>query len=53
MRKSVIWYIEKNIYGAWVICGEIGIRQYYYYTKREAMSKYRYETSMNQVECVN
>lgn len=35
--------VEKNIRGAWVIWGDIGMRQYYYYTKREAMALYRAE----------
>lgn len=35
--------VEKNIHGSWVIWGDIGMRQYYYYTKREAMARYRAE----------
>lgn len=35
--------VEKNIRGAWVIWGDIGMRQYYYYTKREAIALYRAE----------
>lgn len=35
--------VEKNIRGAWVIWGDIGMRQYYYYTKREAIARYRAE----------
>lgn len=38
-----ITLIERNRYGAWVIYGEIGMRQYYFYTKREAMQRYRNE----------
>lgn len=40
---SDIFYIEQNIRGAWVICGRLGIRQYYYYTKQEAIEKYKKE----------
>lgn len=36
----MIYFIEKNIHGAWVIWGKLGIRQYYYYTKREAKQRY-------------
>ena len=43
MRHPMIDYVTRNIYGAWTICGLIGIRQYYFYTKREAMQKYRQE----------
>lgn len=35
-----IYYVEKNIHGAWVINGVIGIRQYYYYPKTTAIKKY-------------
>lgn len=35
-----IFFIEKNIHGAWVIWGVLGIRQYYYYTKKEAKERY-------------
>lgn len=37
---DAIW---KNIHGAWVIAGTIGIRQYYGYTKRDAVSRYKDE----------
>ena len=37
---SGIYLIERNIRGAWVIYGSIGIRQYYDYTKKEAKQKY-------------
>lgn len=37
---SDIYLIERNIRGAWVIYGSIGIRQYYDYTKKEAKQKY-------------
>lgn len=38
-----IWLVEKNIRGAWVIYGVIGIKQYYYYTKKDAICKYKQE----------
>ena len=38
-----IFCIEKNIRGAWVIYGRIGIRQYDGYTKAEAVAKYKEE----------
>ena len=44
-RNSLIWYMEKNIHGAWVICGVIGMRQYYYYSKKESKQKYLDECS--------
>lgn len=42
-RTAVIDFIERNIRGAWVIYGSLGIRQYYYYTKKEAERLYRKE----------
>lgn len=44
-KRSTIDFVEKNVHGAWVIYGELGIRQYYYYTKAEAIRQYRDEVS--------
>ncbi len=41
MDKVKIYFSEKNIHGAWVIYGSEGIKQYYYYTKKEAIRKYK------------
>lgn len=38
-----IFIVEKNVRGAWVIYGASGVRQYYGYTKQEAIEKYREE----------
>lgn len=38
-----IFFIEKNIRGAWVVYGRIGVKQYYGYTKAEAVEKYKEE----------
>jgi len=43
MRHPIIEHVWRNVYGAWVIMGIMGIRQYYYYTKKEACQKYREE----------
>ena len=43
MRNSMIDHVWRNQYGALCIIGAIGLRQYYYYSKREAMQKYREE----------
>lgn len=40
MRKNPIFFMEKNIRGAWVVYGELGVKQYYYYTKEEAKKMY-------------
>ncbi len=36
----MIYFIERNIHGAIVIYGALGVRQYYYYTKQEARRLY-------------
>lgn len=38
-----IGLVERNIRGAWVVWGSLGIRQYYYYTKAEAVRRYKEE----------
>jgi hypothetical protein len=40
-----IYFSEKNIRGAWVVYGALGIKQYYGYTKAEAESLYKTECS--------
>ena len=40
---SCIRFAERNIHGAWVVYGLLGIRQYYGYTKKEAFAKYKAE----------
>lgn len=40
MDKDV-FIVEKNVRGAWVIFGALGVRQYYGYSKAEAVKKYR------------
>lgn len=51
MSKSPIYFIEKNIRGAWVVWGVIGMRQYYYYT--QAQAKKRYIEECNKTYFVN
>lgn len=38
-----IYFIERNIHGAWVIYGIDGVKQYYYYTKKQAANLYKKE----------
>ena len=38
--KQNIFFMEKNLHGAWVVYGIAGIRQYYYYTKAQAKKLY-------------
>lgn len=37
----MIYFVERNIRGAWVVYGTDGIKQYYYCTKKEAIQKYK------------
>lgn len=41
--KENIYFTEKNIRGAWVVVGVLGTRQYYGYTKKEAIKMYNDE----------
>lgn len=50
---GVIHFIERNVHGAWVIYGIMGIRQYYGYTKAQALEKYRDEYNRTHVENVD
>lgn len=34
MSRKIIDFVERNIHGAWVVWGDLGIRQYYGYTKK-------------------
>lgn len=43
MRHPTIDHVWWNQRGALCIIGAIGLRQYYYYSKKEAMRKYREE----------
>ena len=38
-----IFIVERNVRGAWVIYGALGVRQYYGYSKAESVQKYRQE----------
>lgn len=38
--KRCVYMIEKNIFGAWVVYGILGVKQYYNYTKDQARKKY-------------
>lgn len=42
MDKDV-FFVQRNIRGAWAIYGALGVRQYYGYTKEQAIKKYREE----------
>lgn len=38
-----IFIVERNVRGAWVIYGALGVRQYYGYSREESVQKYREE----------
>lgn len=43
MKRSPIYFVERNGLGFWVIYGLIGVRKYLYYSKAQAMQLYRKE----------
>ena len=45
MRHGTINFVERNIHGAWVVWGVLGIRQYYGYTKAEVIQMYKDEAN--------
>lgn len=40
INQNTVFFMEKNIHGAWVVYGTEGVKQYYGYTKAEARKKY-------------
>lgn len=40
INRGIIFFVETNVYGAVVIYGAYGVKQYYGYTKAEAKKKY-------------
>lgn len=52
-NMGIIYFTEKNVHGAWVIYGMLGVRQYYFYTKKRAMEKYKEEYRMTFVKNKN
>lgn len=47
---SCVYFAERNIHGAWVVYGGLGIRQYYGYTKKEALRRYKDEYHQKGIE---
>ena len=41
--KGYIYFIEKNFRGGWVVQGQIGVHQFYGYSKKEAEERYKNE----------
>ena len=41
MLEGCIYFAELNHRGAWTVYGSEGIKQYYGYTKAEALARYR------------
>ena len=48
-----IFFMERNVHGSWVVYGDIGIKQYYYYTKTQAARLYKEEAWAKQGQFVN
>ena len=47
---SNIFFMERNVRGAWVIYGRLGVRQYYGYSKKKAKEKYLEECKQKIVD---
>lgn len=37
----VVFFVERNHSGAWVVYGAAGVKQYYGYTKKQAVQLYK------------
>lgn len=50
--KAKIFFIDRNIRGAWVVYGNEGIKQYYGYTKQQAKEMYQNDnrTFVNEIK---
>lgn len=50
-EKAKIFFVDKNIHGAYVVYNSEGVKQYYGYTKQEVIKRYRQtgQTFINQV----
>ena len=46
---AMIYFTERNIHGAWVVYGIIGVKQYYGYTKKEAEKMYKEQARMETI----
>ena len=44
-KRQIIYFTERNTHGAWVVYGIAGIKQYYYYTKKQAETLYKQEAT--------
>lgn len=44
--NGLVWLVERNIHGAWVVYGACGIKQYYYCAKTEAKIKYKEDSDV-------
>lgn len=44
---KIIYHVKKNGRGAWVIYGVLGVKQYYYFNREQAIVSYREEAEKN------
>lgn len=40
-EKAKIFFIDRNVRGAYVVYGSEGVKQYYGYTKQEVIKRYQ------------
>lgn len=55
INRGIVFFMEKNIRGAWVVYGIDGVKQYYGYTKAKArqmyIDDYKVFVCQNRKEC--
>ena len=47
--QEPVYFAERNRYGAWVVYGHLGVRQYHDSTKKRAVAMYRQEWEREQL----
>lgn len=40
INRNIVFFMERNIHGAWVVYGAYGVKQYYGYTKSQERKLY-------------
>lgn len=40
-EKAKVFFIDRNVHGAWVVYGSEGVKQYYGCTKEQARKQYQ------------
>lgn len=49
INQNTVYFAERNERGAWVVYGAYGVKQYYGYTKAQALRLYRQSDDVLQI----